>query len=148
MSDTVQIRLGPLDAAAVESFTREVEELLANFAAHEQLRQTFTPAIGDAIRTYLTEWRATARDAATFDWEGDVDAAVAEYLLYATFLGVEQVRRFTGGEPLQDERSDVGRPLLRLLIARLHAALRDVPDADQDRLGYLEERWPPDLFPS
>lgn len=145
MPQTVALELGPLPPAAVLAFVDEVEELLAVFAADDDLRVTFTPTIADGIRTYLTEWRAAARGDA-FAWQGPLDAAAAEYLLYATFLGVDLVRRTNGGAPLADERSNEGRSFLRTLIRALHDGLTGVDDVDQDRLAYLESRWPPDLY--
>ncbi len=146
MAPTVDVTLGPLDAEAVHAFIDEVEELLGWFATTDALRSTFTPTIADGIRTYLTEWRGATRGDEPFTWTGALDAAVAEFLLYAVFLSVEQVRRANAGHPLADERSDLGRPFLRMLIIRLHGALGDAADVDHDRLDYLAASWPADLY--
>lgn len=146
MAPTVDVTLGPLDAEAVVAFVSEAEELLGWFPTADALRDTFTPAVADGVRTYLTEWRAAARNGEEFTWRGAFDTSAAEFLLYAVFVSVEQLRRSTGGEPLSDPRSDLGRPFLRMLIARLHGALKDVPGVDDDRLAYLAASWPSDLF--
>ncbi|HMJ75401.1 MAG TPA: hypothetical protein VK507_05485 [Iamia sp.] len=133
----MEVVVGPVAATSIGAWVSFARRLL-----HSAGPGADVPSDAAAsFDTYLDDWEALAGAGGDVTWETELEAELAEYLVYAFYRVAKDVNEEAGKAPVVP---DAAAPFYWLLVGALLDALAGEGGSRAEFASHLREFWPGD----
>ena len=133
----MQVAIGPVAAASMGAFVEFARRLLHSAGPGAEVPSD----AASSFDRYLDEWGALADRGGDVVWTTEVEAELAEYLVYAFYRVAKEVNDEAGRSPVVP---DPAAPFYWLLVGALLDALASEGGSRAEFAAHLREFWPGD----